>query len=178
MSGRDEDGNAASESPQGSLEERFDEHLRRLGLADLYARPIVARLATLDDEGYPRVVPVWFEHDHGDLLVVARAAAGYVADIRRDPRVSVSIVDDRDADRRLLVRGRAELIGRPGPLSGAALELARRLGERYEGESGVAYIERSRTWPRVVVRIVAERVTGWGSPDWHPRYRGEGHEEE
>jgi hypothetical protein len=50
------------------------------------------------------------------------------------------------------------------------LAIARRMADRYEGEAGLAYIERSRGWPRCLVRIEPERVRSWGAPDWHPRY--------
>jgi PPOX class probable F420-dependent enzyme len=147
-------------------------------LHDLLERPLLARLATIDDDGYPAVVPVWFEWANGAFWIVARARAAYLTNLSRRPLVGLSIVDDRDPDRRLQVRGRATLATPAAPLAGAVLDLARRLAERYEGRDGLAYIERSRTWPRVLVRIDPQRIVGWASPDWHPRYRDEGYEED
>jgi PPOX class probable F420-dependent enzyme len=145
--------------------------LERPDVLDLLVRPLVARLATIDDAGFPAIVPVWFEWAGGRFSIVARAQAAYVADVRARPRVGLSIVDDADPDRRIQVRGVAGLAGDPGPLVGATLGLARRLAARYEGDAGLEYIERSRAWPRVLVRIEPKRALAWTSGDWHPRYR-------
>ena len=147
-------------------------------LHDLLVRALLASLATVDDEGYPAVVPVWFEWADGAFWIVARARAAYVGNLSRRPLVGLSIVDDTDPDRRLQVRGRATLATPPAPLDGSVHDLARRLAERYEGAAGLAYVERSRTWPRVLVRIDPDRIVGWASPDWHERYRGERQQED
>lgn len=139
-------------------------------LEQLLRRPVLARLATLRSDGYPAVVPVWLEWDGAAAWIVARARASFVADIGRDPRVCLSIVADDHPDRRAQLFGRAEFVGVRGPLTGRALELARRMAVRYEGEEGLAYIERSRDWERTLIRIAPERIVSWGSPDWHARY--------
>jgi PPOX class probable F420-dependent enzyme len=145
---------------------------------DLLVRPLLARLATVDDDGYPAVVPVWFTWADGAFWIVARARAEYVANIAARPLVGVSIVDDVDPDRRLQVRGRASIVSGPGPLEGRTLELAQAMAEAYEGEAGLEYIRSSLDWPRVLVRIEPERTLAWSSGDWHPRYRDVEHEEE
>jgi hypothetical protein len=145
---------------------------------ELLGRPILARLATVDAAGFPSVVPVWFEWRDGALWIVARARAGYVADLVARPRVGLSIVDDRDPDRRIQVRGQASVVGPAGPLTGRTLDLARRLAERHEGAAGLAYVERSREWPRVLVRIDPVSVRSWASGGWHPRYREADQEED
>jgi PPOX class probable F420-dependent enzyme len=137
----------------------------------LLRRPVPARLATLDPDGYPSIVPVWLEWDGSTAWVVARAAAAYVANLTRDPRVGLSVVDPDDADRRVQLRGRAKIAAGPGPLTGRTLDIARAMAERHEGAAGLAYIEQTLDWPRVLVAISAEQIRSWGSPDWHPRYR-------
>jgi PPOX class probable F420-dependent enzyme len=136
----------------------------------LLRRPILGRLATLDADGYPAIVPIWFEWDGHAILLVARALARYLDHIRREPRVGFSVVADDDPDLRVHIRGRAEIVSGPAPLEGETLELARRLAERYDGPAGLGYIEASRSLARCSIRIVPDRVTSWGSPDWHPRY--------
>lgn len=131
----------------------------------------VARLATIDPDGYPSIVPVWIEWDGATVWIVGRAAADYVANLRRNPRVGVSVVDPADADRRVEIRGRASVADGPGPLGGRMLDLARAMAERHEGVAGLAYIEESRAWPRVLVAVNPTSIRSWGSPDWHPRYR-------
>ena len=137
----------------------------------LLGGPILARLATIDPAGWPAVVPVWFEWDGEAVWIVARARAGYVGDLKREPRVCLSVVADDDPDRRAQIFGRAEFIGDPGPLDGRGLEIARRMAVRYEGGKGLQYVERSLAWERALIRIVPVRIVSWRSPEWHARYR-------
>lgn len=136
----------------------------------LLRRPLLARLATIGSDGFPSIAPVWHEWDGASLWLVLRAASRLVEDIRRDERVGISIVDDGDSDRRVQIRGRATIVEGPGPLQGRALEITRRMAERYEGPSGLEYVQRSAGWPRVLVRVDPVQLVTWGSPDWHDRY--------
>jgi PPOX class probable F420-dependent enzyme len=142
-------------------------------LDELLARPIVGRLATVRADGWPSVVPVWVEWDGTVAWVIARAASRYVEDIRREPRVCLSVVDDADPDRRVQLFAHAMVVAEAAPLGGASLAMARRMAERYEGSAGLAYIERSREWPRIIIQLQPERVVSWTSPDWHARYRSD-----
>ena len=151
--------------------ERTSGALTPAEIDELLRRPIVARLATIDVDGYPAIVPVWIEWDGEAAWLVARAAAGYLADIRREPRVGLSVVADDDPDRRVQVRGRATIVEGPAPLQGRLLELTRAMALRYEGAAGLEYVEASRNWLRCLVRIDPLRVRSWGSPDWHRRYK-------
>jgi len=151
--------------------ERTSGALTPAEIDELLRRPIVARLATIDVDGYPAIVPVWIEWDGEAAWLVARAAAGYLADIRREPRVGLSVVADDDPDRRVQVRGRATIVEGPAPLQGRLLELTRAMALRYEGAAGLEYVEASRDWLRCLVRIDPLRVRSWGSPDWHRRYK-------
>jgi PPOX class probable F420-dependent enzyme len=137
----------------------------------LLREPIVARLATIDDAGYPYIVPVWTEWDGTAIWLVARARAAYVADLTARPKVALSIVRPDDADVRVLILGRAEVVAGPGPLVGEMEAVARRMARRYEGADGDRYISESRGWPRLLVRIAPDRIQSWGDPGWHPRYR-------
>lgn len=136
----------------------------------LLRRPVLGRLATIDPDGYPAIVPIWFEWDGSAILLVARGRSRYLDDIRREPRVAFSVVADDDPDVRIHLRGRAVIVAGPAPLEGETLALARRLAERHEGQPGLDYIDATRSLERCLVRIVPDRTTSWGSPDWHPRY--------
>ncbi|HLO36178.1 MAG TPA: pyridoxamine 5'-phosphate oxidase family protein [Candidatus Deferrimicrobium sp.] len=137
----------------------------------LLREPIVARLGTVDAEGYPVVVPVWTEWDGEVIWLVVRAKADYAANLRARPKVGLSIVRADAADTRALVLGRAEIVAGPAPLSGRTEEIARRMAARYEGPAGDRYIEETRGSPRLLVRIIPDRIVSWGDPGWHPRYR-------
>jgi PPOX class probable F420-dependent enzyme len=137
----------------------------------LLRETIVARLATIDDDGYPYVVPVWTEWDGNAMWLVARARSAYVGHLATRPKVAISIVRPDNDDTRALILGRAAIVDGPGPLEGVMEAMARRMARRYEGAEGDRYIDESLAWPRVLVRIDVDRVQSWGDPDWHPRYR-------
>ncbi len=168
MSARD-DGPARAAVPAGVVGAAGGA-LTAAELDALLRRPLLARLATLRADGYPGIVPVWIEWDGTAAWIVARARASFVVDLRHDPRACISVVADDDPDLRAQLVGRAEIVGAAGPLAGRALDIARSMALRYEGESGVAYIERSRGWDRILVRFVPEHIVAWGSAEWHPRY--------
>jgi PPOX class probable F420-dependent enzyme len=137
----------------------------------LLSEPIVARLATIDDDGYPYVVPIWTEWDGTAIWLVARARSAHAAHLALRPKVALSIVRPDSADTRALILGRAEVVAGPGPLAGEMEAFARRMARRYDGAAGDRYIDESLGWPRVLVRITPDRIRSWGDPGWHPRYR-------
>jgi Pyridoxamine 5'-phosphate oxidase len=55
------------------------------------------RIATVDADGMPRVVPLWFVRVGDDVLFTPRAPAVLHLNLQRDERVGLSI-DDRTAD--------------------------------------------------------------------------------
>lgn len=72
---------------------------------DLFQKPCFANLATLMPDGQPQVTPVWCDYD--GTYVVVNTAKGRQKDrnMRRDKRVSLSIMDPKNPYRYLEVRG-------------------------------------------------------------------------
>ena len=64
-------------------------------------------MATVQPNGAPYVVPLWYEYDadEGCLYIVARERSAYVEHIKHEPRVSVSIADDSAGNRRVQFEG-------------------------------------------------------------------------
>jgi len=73
---------------------------------DLFQKKAFAQLATLMPDGSPHVAPVWCDYDGGHVLI--NTAKGRVKDrnMRRDPRVSLDILDPDNPYRHLSIRGR------------------------------------------------------------------------
>lgn len=72
---------------------------------DIVEKPSYAHLTTLMPDGSPQASPVWIDRK-GDKVVV-NSARGRVKDknMRRDPRVAISLTDPDDPYRFLLIRG-------------------------------------------------------------------------
>jgi PPOX class probable F420-dependent enzyme len=81
---------------------------------DLFSKKAFASLATLMPNGQPQVTPVWVDLE-GDRLII-NSAKGRQKDrnLRRDPRVSLAIVDPDNPYRYLEIRGRVSEITEQG----------------------------------------------------------------
>lgn len=116
---------------------------------DLMKAKNLAHFATLMADGSPQVTPVWVDADD-DGYVLVNTAPGRVKDlnVRRDPRVALSITDDADPYRWIVIRGRVVEIE-----TGGAWEHINELSMRYRG--GPYPIPGDR----VVFRIEPEHVS-------------------
>lgn len=81
---------------------------------DLFEKKAFAHLATLMPDGSPQVTPVWIDYDGTHLLVNSAKGRQKDRNMRRDPRVAVSIQDPDDPYRYLQVRGEVAEITQEG----------------------------------------------------------------
>jgi PPOX class probable F420-dependent enzyme len=109
-----------------------------------------AHVATLMGDGSPQVSPVWVDEEDG--LIVFNTAEGRLKErnLRRDPRVAISVTDAENPYQGLLVRGRAIEITETG-----AREHIDGLAKRYRGLDRYPSEEGE---VRLIVRVLPERV--------------------
>ena len=81
---------------------------------ELFSKRAFASLATLMPDGHPQVTPVWCEFDGTHVLYNTAKGRQKDRNIRRDPRVSLSIMDPDNAYRYFEVRGRVVEITEQG----------------------------------------------------------------
>jgi PPOX class probable F420-dependent enzyme len=114
-----------------------------------------AHLATVMPNGSPQVTPVWFDFDGKYIRV--NSARGRVKDknMRRDPRVALSILDPDNPYRYLTIRGRVVGITEDG-----AVAHINALAKKYRGVE--TYRSRSPGEVRVMYVIEPRRVAGQG----------------
>ncbi len=122
---------------------------------DLFDKKAFGHLATIMPDGSPQVTPVWLDYD--GKYVRFNSARGRVKDknVRRDPRVSISIQDPDNPYRYLEVRGRVVEITENG-----ADEHANKLSQKYVGKP--VYMKRSPDEVRVLYKIEPQKVTSMG----------------
>jgi PPOX class probable F420-dependent enzyme len=119
----------------------------------LIDKKIFATVTTLNRDGSPQSTPVWVDHDGTNLRF--NTARGRLKDrnLRRDPRLSVVLVDPDDPYQGvLLVRGRA-LLTEEG-----ADDHIDRLAQKYLGQE--RYPWRQPGDVRLTVAVLAERIGG------------------
>lgn len=124
------------------------------------------RLGTNGTDGMPRVVPIWFIHEDEALWFTPRARSGWFADLRADPAVCCTI-DESDAPmRKVIARGRAELVHDVGH-DDRWRDRYRRMACRYTPENFVdAYIADTIEEPRGLYRLDLSEadITTWRMP--------------
>jgi PPOX class probable F420-dependent enzyme len=122
---------------------------------DLFKKKAFANLSTLNADGSPQVTPVWVDFD--GKYVRINSARGRVKDknIRRDPRVALSIQDPDNPYRYLEVRGKVSEITEKG-----ADEHIDSLANKYLGVA--KYPHRSPGEVRVLYKIEPQKFSAMG----------------
>jgi len=59
--------------------------------ADVLGRPIIGQLGFHGLDGYPHVLPVWFEYRGGEVLIASPAGAYKCRSLSRDGRAALSV---------------------------------------------------------------------------------------
>ena len=120
----------------------------------------VAVLATVQPDGSPLAMPMWFLHDPATLTMISVDGLQKVHNLRRDSRVCVVAESGEGGGevRGVSVRGRAEFLAE-GPARGALVE---RFLEKYRPRLERLWGGRAMPANRVMFRIVPEHVRSWG----------------
>ena len=73
--------------------------------ADILDKKALAHWATIGPNGEPQNNPVWFDFDGEQILVSQTKSRQKLRNVKRDPRVALSLVDPDNPYRYLEVRG-------------------------------------------------------------------------
>jgi PPOX class probable F420-dependent enzyme len=134
--------------------------LEQAGVQRFLASKHVVVLATVQPDGAPLAMPMWFLHDPTTLTMISVDGLQKVRNLRRDPRVCV-VAEAANASggegRGVTVHGRVQFLG-DGPERDT-------LADRFHAK----YPDLQRLWGgrpmppnRVMFRIVPDRVRSWG----------------
>lgn len=110
-----------TETPTGTARVEIPEEARHLVEGRTFAH-----VATLMADGSPQVSPVWIDHEDGLILFNTAEGRVKVRNLRRDPRVALSVTNPEEPYEALTVRGRVVEITAEG-----AGEHADKLAKRY-----------------------------------------------
>jgi PPOX class probable F420-dependent enzyme len=77
--------------------------------AFLLERARAAKAATVRPDGRPHITPVWFDLDGDDLVFTTWHTTVKARDLRRDPRISLCVDDERPPFSFVLIEGTARL---------------------------------------------------------------------
>jgi PPOX class probable F420-dependent enzyme len=116
-------------------------------------QPVFVHLSTLMPDGSPHTSPVWVDVEGDDILV--NSAQGRVKDknMRRDPRVAISVTDPNNPYKALTVRGKVKNVTTQG-----ADDHIDRMAKKYLGKDKYPFRQPGEV--RVIYRIEPQIVAG------------------
>ena len=122
------------------------------GVKKLFHGPNFAHLATLMPDGSPQVTVVWVDLDGDRILVNTAEGRIKPRNVRRDPRVAISIANQQNPYSAAFIRGRVVKVSHDG--ANASID---KLAKKYLGQD--TYPFRQPGEQRLVLLIEPEYVT-------------------
>ncbi len=122
---------------------------------DLFQKRAFANLATLMPNGSPQVTPVWCDFDGEHVLFNSAKGRQKDKNVRRDPRVALTLMDPENPYRYLEIRGRVVEITEDG--ADAMLD---RMSKKYLGVDKYPYGAPGDV--RVIYKVQPEHTTVMG----------------
>ena len=122
---------------------------------ELLHSKIPARLAYIWTDGTPRVVPIWFHWNGGEIVMATPPKAPKLKALAKNPRVSLTIDDNTFPHKVLLIRGSARL----EPVEGIVPEYEAAAARYFDADLAKGWLGQLRTLISSMVRITI-------TPDW------------
>lgn len=122
---------------------------------DLFEKKGFAHLATIMPDGQPQVTPVWCDFDGSHVIVNSAKGRQKDRNMRRDPRVTLTISDPENPYRYLEVRGRVAEVTEEG-----AEEHIDRMAKKYLGQDKYPYRQAHEV--RVLYKVTPEKFSHMG----------------
>jgi len=140
----------------GRVDHRVGRHARRdQPLLDLLRRPSPCFLATLMPDGSPQMTQTWVDTDGRHVLVNTVDGHQKVRNMRRDPRVSMALIDPDNPYRYLQLQGRVVEITEEG-----ADRHIDKMAKKYLGQDKYPFRQPGEV--RVLYKIEPDRVSTIG----------------
>ena len=111
-----------------------------------------ANLATLMPDGSPQVTPVWVDWEGETILVNTAEGRVKTNNVTRDPRVAISIFDQVNPYRKVVIRGRVVEVTKEG-----AEDHIDRMAMKYRGLA--KYPWREPGISRILIKVKATSIS-------------------
>ncbi len=117
----------------------------------LIDEPNIAFFATLMKDGSPQVTPVWVDRENDFILVNTAEGRIKANNVKRDPRVAISIADRNNPYSMSTIRGKVVDITEEGADSHID-----KMAKKYTGQDRYAW--KKQTEKRIIIKIEASKV--------------------
>ncbi|MCB9451511.1 MAG: pyridoxamine 5'-phosphate oxidase family protein [Anaerolineaceae bacterium] len=114
-------------------------------------KPLLARISTIDREGYPHTVPVWFDVDGDDIILISVRNTAKIDYIQANPKGAVTIGGDTGDGGGYLIKGTMTVEEDPG------LRWLKQVTHRYE--SGEQAEKDIAEWSKLDMAIIRLKPT-------------------
>jgi PPOX class probable F420-dependent enzyme len=129
-------------------------------LCEVIEKGPYAHLTTLNRDGSPQVTVVWVGIEGEEFVMGHLAMHQKVKNVRRDPRVALSFISDKNSAQGM--REYAVAYGNARITEGGAVPLLQRLAKIYLGPKAVFPPPSMQNTPGFITRIAPDRFTGLG----------------
>jgi PPOX class probable F420-dependent enzyme len=119
-------------------------------------------VSTLDADGGPHLVPVWYRYDGERIHIWTLEKRRWVQNLRRDPRVAFSVQEDKPPYAAVSLRGHATILTSD---SDEVTQEIYRITRRYVAEPGVDEYVQAWSHLRTIVSITPEKLHAWEDRD-------------
>jgi PPOX class probable F420-dependent enzyme len=129
--------------------------LDKKDLQRLFLGRNLAFISTLSrKDGFPQTTPVWADMEEDDLILVNTfESSAKVKNIRKDPRIAISVVETNNPYNMVSIKGRVI-----DQTSEGADEHLKKLAKRYLGIG--KYYYRKPSHKRIILKIKPEKIMG------------------
>ena len=122
---------------------------------DLFTKRAFASLATVMPNGAPQVTPVWCDYDGKHIIINTAKGRQKDKNLRRDPRVSLALIDPDNPYRYAEIRGRVVEVTEQG--ANAHID---KMAKKYLDKDKYPFAQPGEV--RVLFKVEPEKVVGMG----------------
>lgn len=137
-----------------------------------------ARVAVIDDQGRPYVLPLWYHWDGDAFWFVIRERSAIARFMAERPDVGLvidatSLHDPEDGRHfempKVFAQGKAEVVERPN-VGGEWVGIAEQMAVRYLGPNGPSYLVPTLHQPRWLIKVTPDTIKTWEGVGWAKKY--------
>lgn len=130
---------------------------------------LFAKIATVNEEGWPQISPVWYAWDGDSFLIVSKERTGMVRNLRRDPRCGLLVDNFELPYARVSVQGEVEFL----PDTFDYVPPMREMVLRYLGPEGMEYAESTLQFARTPFRVWPRKLASWNGGGFDRTFKRE-----
>jgi PPOX class probable F420-dependent enzyme len=127
---------------------------------DLFlSRHRVGSMGTIDQDGFPHVLPMWYTYIEGFIYISFRIPKKKYANLRKNPKMSFTVDagEEFSSYHGVMIQGNAEFVDDPEFLERYYLAWT----YRHFGSDADPYCKQITGAPRCVIRLVPEHIVTW-----------------